>query len=133
MKKEFFIEVLAISLAVLLGTSGASSIKTIIPKNVLGNAVNQISTSTSITVANTSTQILAANSDRHGVVFSLPTSTTSSVWLTCDYTNGAMLNQGILLATSTRIARYEAQAPILTCPWKGISDSGNVSVGVFEW
>lgn len=96
-----------------------------------GQKVGSNSTSTSVTVAPSSVQLLAANGNRNGVVFSLPNMATSTVWVTCGST--AVVGQGISLATSTQL-RYESNSGVvLVCAWNAISSSASTTVGVFEY
>lgn len=88
-----------------------------------------VASSTAVAVTGVSTQLLPANGNRNGVVFSMP-GTTSTVWLACG--NDAVIGQGIELATTS--LRYESNSGVvLVCAWNAIAGNSSTTVGVFEY
>lgn len=95
-----------------------------------GAKVGSNTTSTAVAVTSASTQLLPANGNRNGVVFSMPSNATSTTWLSCG--SAAVLGQGIELATSS--LRYESNSgPILVCAWNAVAGNSSTTIGVFEY
>lgn len=95
-----------------------------------GKMVARVSTSTSVLVGTSQTQLLPANGNRNGVVFTLPFNSSGTVAVTC----GTNATSGQAIELSSTTPRYESPSTVtLACAWNGLGTAAGLSVGIFEW
>lgn len=96
-----------------------------------GTSVGSATTSTLVVAGTSNTQLLPGNGNRNSAHFSIPSGSTSTLWVACGF--NATSGQGIAITSSS--PRFSTADWLVQpkCAWNGISDNAAIPTGVEEF